>query len=167
MFLRLFLLFTLVPIAELAILVRLGGIFGFWPTLALVLGTGAAGAWLARREGLRSWLAVQGELATGRLPTTELVHSLLILVAGIVLITPGVLTDLAGIALLFRPLRTRLIRTLRARFERQIEQGTIHVVGGFGSPFGPGMGFDTRRDPGDETPGGREIVIEERETIER
>jgi UPF0716 protein FxsA len=164
--LRLFLLFTLVPIAELAILIRLGGLFGFWPTLALVLGTGAAGAWLARREGLRSWLAVQGELATGRIPTTELVHSLVILVAGIVLITPGILTDIAGIALLFRPVRSRLIRSLRSRFERQIEQGSIHVVGGFGSPFGPGMGFGAPPEPTDEPPRGREIVVEEREPIE-
>ncbi|MFQ5678014.1 MAG: FxsA family protein [Gemmatimonadota bacterium] len=121
MLLRLFLLFTLVPLVELVVLIRLGALFGFGPTLLLVLGTGMAGAWLARREGLRSWRAVQAELGEGRLPGEELVHGLLILGAGIVLITPGVFTDLAGILLLVRPVRTALIRRVRTRMERTLE----------------------------------------------
>ncbi|MDH3734458.1 MAG: FxsA family protein, partial [Gemmatimonadota bacterium] len=134
MLLRLFLLFTLIPIAELALLIRIGGYIGLGPTLGLVIATGAAGAWLARREGLRSWLAVQGELATGRVPGEELGHGVLILMAGIVLLTPGVITDVMGIALLLRPVRTALIRKLRVRFERQVAAGTAGFVGG------PGVG---------------------------
>lgn len=179
MLLRLFLLFTLVPVAELALLIRIGGWIGLGPTLALVIGTGAAGAWLARREGLRSWLAVQGELAEGRIPTEELVHGLLILVAGIVLLTPGVLTDAAGLLLLVRPVRKGLIGRLRKTFSRQIERGTVTVMtgggplGGFGGidlGGGPFPGSEARAD-GDRSasgsrPAGREILVDE-EPVER
>jgi UPF0716 protein FxsA len=163
MLLRLFLLFTLVPITELWLLIRIGGLIGLPATLALVLFTGAAGAALARREGLRSWLSVQGELADGRLPGTELVHGVLILIAGIVLLTPGVLTDLMGLALLIRPIRRRLIARLRKRFEQQLEAGTAGFVGGpgLGVFWGGGMpGGEPRAGrpdrPGGEWPGVRD-----------
>lgn len=123
MLLRLFLLFTLVPLAELFLLLRIGALVGLGPTLLLVIATGFAGAWLARREGLRSWGAVQSELSAGRLPAEELFHSLLILVAGVVLVTPGVLTDLAGLLLLVRPLRSGLIGRMRRGLERRVASG--------------------------------------------
>lgn len=171
MFFRLFLLFTLIPIAELALLIRIGGWLGLGPTLLLVVGTGAAGAWLARREGLRSWLAVQGELAQGKLPGESLVHAVLILVAGIVLLTPGVITDVAGILLLVPPVRKGLIARLRERFAGQIERGAIGVVGGSGAPFSgfQGVSFGVRpagRRPARDSNAvdglsGREIIVEE------
>ena len=174
MLLRLFLLFTLVPVVELALLIRVGGLLGLGPTLLLVLGTGAAGAWLARREGLRAWLAVRNELAGSQLPGESLVHALLILVAGVVLITPGVLTDIAGILLLLPPVRRGLIARLRHRLKAQIEAGGIRVVGGPGVQFSGSPGGFRARPGGRRTggrrtggagqrPGGREIVIEEEE----
>ena len=169
MLLRLFLLFTLVPVVELALLIRVGGLLGLGPTLLLVLGTGAAGAWLARREGLRAWLAVRDELAGSQLPGESLVHALLILVAGVVLITPGVLTDIAGILLLLPPVRRGLIARLRHRLKAQIEAGGIRVVGGPGVQFSGSPGGFRARPGGRRTggagqrPGGREIVIEEEE----
>lgn len=123
MLLRLFLLFTLVPLLELILLLRLGGLIGVWPTIGLVVVTGFVGAWLARREGARSWRAVQGELASGRLPGNELLHGALVLVAGVVLVTPGVITDAAGLALLVRPVRRKLIAGLRRRFEARLAAG--------------------------------------------
>jgi UPF0716 protein FxsA len=145
MLLRLFLLFTVVPLLELMLLIRVGGLIGLGPTLLLVVATGAAGAWLARQEGLRSWMAVQGELVAGRLPGEELVHGLLVLVAGIVLVTPGVLTDLLGLALLVRPVRRALISRIRDRFTKSLEAGGAPGVGGpafnfywmGGGPAGP------------------------------
>lgn len=130
MLVRLFLLFTLVPLLELFLLLRIGALIGAVPTLLLVIGTGMAGAWLARREGLRSWRAVRAELDEGRLPAAELLHSLLILVAGVVLVTPGVLTDLGGLLLLLRPVRSGLI----GRLERSLRRA---AAGGAAS-FGPG-----------------------------
>ncbi|MCG8469680.1 MAG: FxsA family protein [Gemmatimonadetes bacterium] len=167
MFLRLFLLFTLLPVAELWILVRMGGWLGVGPTLALVVATGAAGAWLARREGVRAWLDVQSEIAGGRLPTDGLTHAMLILVAGVVLLTPGVITDVAGLLLLLAPVRKGLIARLRAGFRRRIEEGTITVVGGPGPMFGGGFG-PRRPDPqgrdatarGAGYPNGREIIVD-------
>ena len=111
MFLRLLLLFTVVPALELFLLIQLGRQVGFWPTAALVLGTGVIGAWLARREGLKVLRAVSAEMAEGRMPTDHLLDGLLILVAGAVLLTPGLLTDMAGFVLLAPPGR-RVIRLL-------------------------------------------------------
>ncbi len=161
MLLRLFLLFTLIPVAELAILIRLGGWLGLGPTLLLVLGTGAAGAWLARREGFRSFRAIQEELAAGRMPGEEMVHGVLILVAGIVLLTPGILTDLAGIVLLIRPFRRVLIARLRDRFTAGIETGTTGFVSGPGTGvFWASRGFGTGPGARPVRPRGREIVVE-------
>lgn len=129
MLLRLFLLFTLVPLVELLLLLRIGSTIGLAPTLLLVIATGFAGAWLARREGLRSWNAVRDELAAGRLPATELLHSLLILLAGIVLVTPGVLTDLVGLTLLVRPIRAGLIGRMHRRFQAALTLGAGEAPG--------------------------------------
>ena len=175
MLLRLFLLFTLIPIAELALLIRIGGYIGLGPTLGLVIATGAAGAWLARREGLRSWLAVQTELATGRIPGEELGHGVLILIAGVVLLTPGVITDAMGIALLLRPVRSALIARMRRRFEKQVAAGNAAFVRGpgvgifwGGSSRGSRPDFDVDalrgRDAGSGRtayPEGREILVED------
>ena len=170
MLLRLFLLFTLLPIAELALLIKIGGFIGLGPTLLLVIGTGAAGAWLARREGLRSWLAVQEELALGRIPGEELVHALFVLIAGIVLITPGVITDFIGLALLIRPVRRGLIARYRERMTARLETGQAGFVGGPGAGFfwsagGPGPDAGGRPQPprgGDEArPARREIIVED------
>lgn len=123
--LRLFLLFTIVPLLELMLLLQIGGLIGLWPTIAIVIGTGFAGAWLARREGGRSWRAVQSELAGGQIPGEELMHGLFVMIAAVVLVTPGVLTDLAGLALLVRPVRRRLITGLRKRFESRLVAGPM------------------------------------------
>lgn len=136
MWIRLFLLFTLVPLVELWLLFRIGGWIGAGPTIALVLITGIAGATLARREGAHAWSAVQAELAAGRIPGRKLLEALLVLMAGIVLVTPGVLTDALGLLLLARPLRARLVKRLEERYRR-----TLDVP------------------PGDTPPGGRVIEI--------
>ena len=93
MILKLLLLFTVVPIVELALLIELGKATSLGTTLAVVVGTGLLGAWLARREGLRTWRAIESRLQEGRMPSDELVDGLLILVACVVLVTPGLITD--------------------------------------------------------------------------
>lgn len=140
MFLRLFLLFTLVPLVELFVLIRLGGLIGAGPTVLLVLATGAAGAWLARREGFRSWSAVQSELAAGRLPAEELLHALVVVIAGVLLVTPGVFTDAFGLLLLIRPARAAMIRRVRNRIARSIQAGDVRLWVHDASPPGRGTG---------------------------
>lgn len=133
MLLKLFLAFTLIPLIEIAVLVRLGSAFGFGPTLGLVVVTGLAGAWLARREGVNRWRAVQLELANGRLPATQLVEAFLILIAGVVLVTPGIFTDLAGILLLLPPVRRALAERIRRRLATGARIVTLDA---------PEVGFD-------------------------
>lgn len=123
MFLRLVALFVLLPLAELALLIQVGRWIGLGWTLAIVLLTGLAGAALARRQGLHAWLAIQDELRSGRMPAAALLDGLLILIGGIVLLTPGILTDLAGFALLIPTTRNLLKRSLRQRLERAVERG--------------------------------------------
>lgn len=163
MLVRLLLLFTLVPIAELAVLVQLGEAIGLGATLLLIFATGVVGAGLARREGARSWWEVRRRLSRGELPARELLGGLMILVAGAFLVTPGVLTDAAGFLLLVRPVRGRLAAVARGWLERRVEADRTGVdVGDRGARWfwfsGPGS---TARDmqerddgnDGDEEPG--------------
>jgi UPF0716 protein FxsA len=127
-FLRLLLLFTVVPFIELVLLIEIGRRVGFPATLALIVVTGVVGAWLARLQGLRTLAEVQREVRAGHLPGASLVDGLLILVAGAVLLTPGVLTDVCGFVLLV-PASRRLVReALRRRFEVSIEQRGPRVI---------------------------------------
>lgn len=105
MLLRLLLLFTVVPLVELVLLFWIGGHIGGLQTVALVLLTGMAGAALARAEGWRTVQQIQEELNRGRLPGEAMVQAVCILVAGALLVTPGVLTDAAGLGLLIPPVR--------------------------------------------------------------
>lgn len=113
------LLFTVLPLLELALLIKIGRAIHVGPTLALVIVTGVVGAALAKHQGLRTLRRIQADLAHGRMPTTELVNGLMILVAGAVLITPGVITDAFGFALLIPPIRALLRRWVVAYFKKR------------------------------------------------
>lgn len=130
MFAKLLLLFTLVPALELAILLAIGQRIGLLPTLALIASTGLIGAWLARREGVRTWREFRGTVAAGTLPGDTLLQGAAILVGGTLLLTPGVITDLLGILLLLPPTRTALLRVVRRRIERNLLQrhGRIRML---------------------------------------
>ena len=122
MLLRLLLLFTLIPLVELALLIWLSEAagLGLAGTLCLVLLTGVVGAALARHEGLRCWRRIQQKLAAGDLPGYPLRDGLMILLAGALLVTPGVLTDLFGFALLLPVFRRIVKRWLARRFQARI-----------------------------------------------
>ncbi len=137
---RLILIFVAVPLLELAILLQIGQWIGLFPTFALVVTTGVAGAALARQQGIRAFVAVQRELAAGRLPGRSLLDGLAILVGGAFLLTPGVLTDLAGFSLLFPASRRWLQRVVRRRLERRIRHGTVEF-----KVYGPGGQATSRR----------------------
>ncbi|MEE8524992.1 MAG: FxsA family protein [Thermoanaerobaculia bacterium] len=128
MFFRLLLLFTAVPLVELALLFEIGKFVGLPATIALVLGTGILGAWLAKREGLRALTRVREEMASGRLPAEALLDGLLILIAGAVLLTPGLLTDVAGFVLLIPASRHAIRRRVAARLRRGLETEDPRVV---------------------------------------
>jgi UPF0716 protein FxsA len=135
---RIVLLFLITPVVELALLIQVGEYIGFWPTIALIVATGLAGSFLARREGFSVWQRFNKRLAEGGLPGQELVDGMIILVAGALLITPGVLTDVFGFIGLLPFTRAPVRRFLIKRLRRRMEDGSVHVrMGGFGvsSPF--------------------------------
>jgi UPF0716 protein FxsA len=117
MFFRLLLVFTLVPLAELYLLLQVGSVLGVGLTILLVVGTGVVGAYLARLEGWRTLRQMQDNLHNGIAPTGGLIDAALILGAGLLLITPGIVTDMVGFGLLFPPSRAGLKRAIRRRLE--------------------------------------------------
>lgn len=134
------LLFIIVPIVELSLLVRIGARIGGLPTIALVIVTGVVGAALARWQGMGVIRQMKAELGQGHLPATSMVDGAIILVAGLLLITPGVLTDLVGLLLLLPPVRALVRGQVGERVKRAVEQQRVHVTS-FGGPFrGPGGG---------------------------
>lgn len=125
---RLAFLFIVWPIVELYLLIRLGQVTSAGTAIAVVIVTGLVGAALARREGLKTWYRMQESLRAGRLPGDHMIDALLILVAGAVLITPGLITDVIGILLLVPPTR-RIVRSqLKRRFRHRF------TITGFGQP---------------------------------
>lgn len=137
--LLLFLLFVGVPIAEIAVFIEAGSAIGVVPTLAIVIATAFAGTWLLRAQGLATFAKAQASMNEGQLPVEQMVHGLFLAVAGILLLTPGFITDTVGL-LLFVPgirlaLGKKILHALMAR-------GQVHVYG-----TGPGMG------PGRQPPG--------------
>jgi UPF0716 protein FxsA len=118
---RLFLLFTLVPLIELYVLILFTQWTGSFPlTLGIVVGTGMVGAFLARQQGWRTWLEIQQQLAAGKMPTKAVQEGVLILLAGALLVTPGLLSDMTGIVLLIPPARRGIRRWLAARMATQV-----------------------------------------------
>jgi UPF0716 protein FxsA len=128
MFVKLLAAFVLIPIVELALLIQLGRWIGLGWTLALVLVTGFLGAALARRHGFRAWIAIRDELRAGRMPASALADGLLILIGGVVLLTPGLLTDIFGFAMLVPVTRNAFKKALRARFERAVQRGEASIT---------------------------------------
>lgn len=124
---RLLLLFLLTPAVELALLIQVNRIVGFWPTIGLIIVTGIVGSHLARREGLSTWRNLNSRLQAGDLPGTELADGVIILVAGALLITPGILTDVLGFLGLIPFTRTYLRRLVMRWFRRKMQQGTMQV----------------------------------------
>lgn len=96
MFTYLILLLTIVPALELALLIKVGSHIGAVNTIILILLTGAAGAYLARLQGFLVLSRIQQSLRQGELPTDEMINGILILVGGILLLTPGFITDVFG-----------------------------------------------------------------------
>ncbi|MCK8824775.1 FxsA family protein [Fuchsiella alkaliacetigena] len=132
MFLKLLLLFSLVPLFELWLLIRVGGYFGFLPTILLVASTGVVGASLARSQGFLVISQIQGNLNSGKLPANSLIEGLLILIGGVMLLTPGLVTDIAGFSLVLPKSRAWLRELLKRKFKGLIKTGNVKF-----SVFGP------------------------------
>ena len=121
---KLLLLFILVPIAELYLFMTLGKELGLWPTLAIIVATAILGAALTKSQGRRAVQTIQAATAEGRMPATEALDGLMILLAGAVLLTPGFLTDAMGFSLLVPQVRAIVASYARKRLKGKIKFAT-------------------------------------------
>ena len=122
MFFKLFLAFTLVPFIEIYLLIKIGAQVGAFNTILIVILTGLLGASLARLEGIKTMTKVRESMNRGELPAEEMLDAMLIFVAGVVLLTPGFITDLTGLALLVPQARFWFKRWLRKKFDEWLDK---------------------------------------------
>jgi UPF0716 protein FxsA len=127
MLIRLLLLFTIIPLIELFILIKIGTVIGALWTILIVVGTGVTGALLARHHGFGVWRRIQERMQQGLFPADELLDGLLILIAGVVLITPGIITDVLGFTLLIPFTRQLYKRWLKKRFTGMMDRGSYRA----------------------------------------
>jgi len=127
MFLKLFLAFTLIPVVELYLLIKVGSVIGALNTILLVILTGASGAYLARLQGLQTMFRVRARLQQGEMPAEDLLDALIILAAGIVLLTPGFLTDIAGLLLLLPVTRRKFKKWLRRNLDQWLQNSRVRI----------------------------------------
>jgi len=124
---RLLPLLLLVPALELIVLLQVGSRIGMLAIGGIIVGTAVLGATLARAQGLRVLRDIQCELAEGRMPTAPLIDGAIVLASGVLLLTPGLLSDVAGSFGLVPPLRAWLRQRIWRRLERAAEKRAHHV----------------------------------------
>lgn len=132
----LFLALVLVPIIEIGLFIEVGGAIGLWPTLGIVVLTAAIGTYLLRTQGIGVLAELQRKLERGEDPSGTLANGAMILISGIVLLTPGFFTDALGFLLLMPPVRAWLIRAAAHRilFRGVHVQGHFHASAGTRDP---------------------------------
>ena len=127
MFIKLFILFITVPIFELVVLLKAAEHIGPWPTFLLVIVTGIAGAYLAKSQGLDLLQRIQAATNQGELPAQELIDGVFVLSGGLLLLTPGLVTDLIGFICLTPWSRAPLKRYLIVWFRNKLERGEFQI----------------------------------------
>ena len=150
-----FLLFILVPLAELAILIKLGKVIGVGMTILLVISTAVIGVSLLKRQGLAALARARSAVDAGELPVESVIDGVSLLIAGAFLLTPGLLTDTAGFLLLVPAFRLKMAHWIVNRFKNS-DRMSFHTFGtgqGAGPDTGPGTGHDA-------PPGGHDTVID-------
>ncbi|UCD86449.1 MAG: FxsA family protein [Desulfobacterales bacterium] len=128
MLLKLFLAFTLIPVFEIYLLIKIGHYLGAFNTIVVVIVTGFLGAYLARLQGIKTMMRVRDSLNRGDLPAEDMLDALLIFMAGIVLLTPGFITDIVGIGILVPRTRSWFKRWLRRKFDQWISENRPDVI---------------------------------------
>jgi UPF0716 protein FxsA len=131
--LLLVLLFIVVPIAELALLIQVGQLIGVWWTILLLIADAILGSWLLKTQSRAAWRRFNEALANGRVPHREVIDGVLVIFGGVLLLTPGFITDIFGLLFLFPPTRV-LLRGLLVR------RGALKLVGSMPGTANPPNG---------------------------
>ncbi|GAB6888116.1 hypothetical protein JCM13304A_16140 [Desulfothermus okinawensis JCM 13304] len=124
---QLALIFFLVPIIELYFLIKIGSIIGPFNTIMLVILTAVFGAYLAKREGLKTLYKIRENMYQGVMPTEELVDAFLIFIAGVLLLTPGLITDILGLCMLFPASRDIFKEYLKKWMKNRIHKTDFYI----------------------------------------
>ena len=134
-------LFIAVPILELYVIVKVGGLIGILPTLALLFAMSILGATLLRHEGRGAWQRFNQAISQRRFPGREVADGLLITIGGALLLTPGFITDAVGLLLLIPPTRAGARALLRRYTLHRFTVVGVSSAGGFArGPFGGARG---------------------------
>jgi UPF0716 protein FxsA len=121
------LLLIIVPALEIGLLVLSGQAFGLIPTVLLIITTGILGAYLAKKQGMEALRKAQQDMQYGQLPGDAIIDGLCILVGGVVLLTPGFITDAIGFLLLLPPTRKMFKPFIYKLFKRWINNGNVII----------------------------------------
>lgn len=122
-------LLLVVPVAEIAAFIVIGGQIGVFPTLAMILVTAIIGTMLLRHQGLSLISEIQGKMNQGEIPGRALAHGFMLVIAGVLLLTPGFITDSLGFLLFVPPVRDAMWQFIKSRM-------TVNV-GGFSTQHRP------------------------------
>jgi UPF0716 protein FxsA len=122
------LLLIAIPAAEIAVLLLSGKTIGVGATLLLIIATGVIGAYLAKREGLQTIRKAQEQLQHGQIPGSAVLDGICILIGGILLLTPGFITDIIGFFLLFPPTRKFFKFLMLRNIKKRIDRGNIKII---------------------------------------
>ncbi len=133
-----FLLLIGLPVVEISLFIKIGGLIGIAPTMLLIFAMSALGATLLRRQGLQSFTKTKSAMSRGELPVGDMLDGFFLVAAGIFFVLPGFFSDILGFALLLPPVRKALGTYLRRRFNVQTVQSTFYAGGG--NPRAPRSG---------------------------
>ncbi|AXN37850.1 MULTISPECIES: FxsA family protein [Peribacillus] len=124
-----FLLFIIaMPVIEIIVLLLSGNVIGFWPTLFLIVATGLIGAYLAKRQGMETWKKAQEQIRYGMMPGNEIIDGICIFLGAALLLSPGLISDIIGLILVFPPTRN-LLKPIVIRFiMNRMNKGKVTII---------------------------------------
>ncbi|MGE6611341.1 FxsA family protein [Peribacillus sp. NPDC076916] len=124
-----FLMFIIaMPVVEIIVLLLSGNLIGFWPTLFLIVATGLIGAYLAKRQGMETWKKAQEQIRYGMMPGNEIIDGICIFIGAALLLSPGLISDIMGLILVFPPTR-KLLKPIVIRFiMNRMNKGKVTII---------------------------------------
>ncbi|MEC0346001.1 FxsA family protein [Peribacillus frigoritolerans] len=124
-----FLMFIIaMPVVEIIVLLLAGNLIGFWPTLFLIAATGLIGAYLAKRQGMETWKKAQEQIRYGMMPGNEIIDGICIFIGAALLLSPGLISDIMGLILVFPPTRN-LLKPIVIRFiMNRMNKGKVTII---------------------------------------
>lgn len=124
-----FLMFIIaMPVVEIIVFLLSGNLIGFWPTLFLIVATGLIGAYLAKRQGMETWKKAQEQIRYGMMPGNEIIDGICIFIGAALLLSPGLISDIMGLILVF-PLTRNLLKPIVIRFiMNRMNKGKVTII---------------------------------------